>query len=265
MSRHAIVIGAKGFVGSAIVAEARKRGWSVSEVDVDTYEQQRGSTADVLINANGNSKKFLSREDPGLDFDLSVRSTARVLQDFPCARHVHLSTIDVYPDVHHPEANAEEAPIAIEDLSPYGAHKYLAEQLVRHFASDWLILRMGGFVGPGLRKNSIYDLLTGAPLWVHPDSRYQYQHTGFLARTLFDLLDTPCRKEIFNCAGAGTVSLREAAAWLGTEPVSIAEDGVPEHYEVNLDKLSNLIDIPSSQNTVQQFLSDVQRNQVVLS
>lgn len=249
-----IVLGSAGFIGSAIVAEARARGLAVHELDRDTYRP--GLAARWLINANGNSKKFLAREQPALEFDLSVRSVMHSLHDFCVERYCFLSTIDVYDNVRDPAANAEDAPIRRERLSAYGLHKLIAEDLVRHYAPQWLILRMGGFVGPGLRKNSIYDLLKGAPLRVHPDSRYQYQHTRALAATALDLLEAESRCEIWNVAGDGTISLREIAAWIPGARLPAAA-GEPEHYEVNLDKLKAIRTVASTRDTVRRFVQDV--------
>ena len=67
-----IVIGAHGFIGSAIVAEAQQRGYAVTAVDRDNYEAQRGASATLLINANGNSASSLTsatrRKDSSFPF-----------------------------------------------------------------------------------------------------------------------------------------------------------------------------------------------------
>ena len=250
-----LVLGAAGFVGSALVTEARARGLSVLPVTRDSY--QPGLSARWVINANGNSKKFLAREQPAHEFDLSVRSVMQSLHDVRCERYVFLSTIDVYDNVRDPAANAENAIIRRERLSAYGLHKLLAEDLVRHYAPHWLVLRMGGFVGPGLRKNSIYDLLTGAPLRVHPDSRYQYQHTRTLAATALDLLAEGATREIWNVAGRGTISVREMAAWVPGARLPDTTTAAPEHYEINIDKLSARQPVASTTDTVRGFIDDV--------
>ncbi len=257
-----LVLGSAGFVGSAVVAEARSRGLSVHEVDRDTYRS--GLAARWVINANGNSKKFLAREQPAQEFDLSVRSVMQSLHDFRYERYCFLSTIDVYDNVRDPAANAESAVIRREALSPYGLHKLLAEDLVRHYAPHWLILRMGGFVGPGLRKNSIYDLLKGLPLRVHPDSRYQYQSTRALAATALDLLQQGAEKEIWNVAGDGLVSLRDVAS-LVPDAVLPEAKGESEFYEVNLTKLKGTRPVASSRETVTRFIQDVQAGRVILA
>ena len=83
-----LVIGSTGFVGSAIVSEARGRGLVVHEVSRESYRS--GLSARWVINANGNSKKYLAREEPVTDFDLSVRSVLHSLHDFRCETYCFL-------------------------------------------------------------------------------------------------------------------------------------------------------------------------------
>ncbi len=257
-----LVLGSAGFVGSAIVAEAKARGLSVLEIGRMNYTA--GLSARWVINANGNSKKFLAREEPAREFDLSVRSVMQSLHDFHFEHYAFLSTIDVYDNVRDPAQNAETAAIRREHLSPYGLHKLIAEDLVRHYAPQWLILRMGGFVGPGLRKNSIYDLLKGHPLRVHPDSRYQFQHTRALAQTVLDLLAHGVSREVWNVAGSGTISIREIAEWIpnATLPEPL---GTPEHYEINIEKLRRARPVAETRDTVRQFVQNVLEGRETLS
>jgi nucleoside-diphosphate-sugar epimerase len=252
------VLGGKGFVGSGLVEIARQRGYDVTAIDVDEYQANVGKSFDLFINANGNSKKFLAAENPSLEFDLSVRSVARSLQDFKSGLCVHLSTIDVYPNHENPSANEETAPIDISAVSPYGLHKFMAEQLVRFYAKRWLIFRMGGFVGSGLWKNSIYDLIKKKPLRVHPDSVYQYLHKLDLARAIFTVIEKGVEGELFNIAGTGLISLREAAAEVpGYQFAPDAETMKRETYEVSTKKLSALAPLPRSADTVKTFIRDV--------
>jgi nucleoside-diphosphate-sugar epimerase len=252
-----VVLGGSGFVGSAVVAAARQRGIDALAVSRANYAEARGMSCDVLVNANGNSKKYLAAEDPAGEFELSVSSVMRSLADFRPGLYVHLSSIDVYPDHYPPDLNRETCDIRPERLSAYGFHKYLAELLVRRHAARWLILRMGGFVGPGLRKNSIYDLLKARPLRVHADSEYQYLHTSTLGNVVFDLVDRGGHGEIFNAAGAGTVRLSEVASWIpGCDPRTHGENPPLERYEVDTAKLGGLLPLPSTRDTVRRFVAD---------
>lgn len=253
-----LVLGARGFVGSAVCRQARARGYRLIEVEADDYDRHAGAACDILINANGNSRKYLAERDPKLDFDLSVRSVLRSLHDFKPALYVHLSTMDVYPEKADPALNTESAPIEPERLSRYGFHKHLAEQAVRYYAGRWLIFRMAGFVGPGLWKNSIHDLLKGRPLRVHPDSQYQYLHTADLARLVLDAAESGAEGEIFNAAGDGLVRLREVAAWIpGCRPVCEPADAPLERYELNIAKIKARAAVPRTETTVREFVAAV--------
>ena len=255
--RTCAVIGANGFVGSAVAARAAGLGFDVTSITRDSYAHHRGTRFDLVVNANGNSKKFLSRENPGLDFELSVQSVHKAVHDFPAGLHVHLSTIDVYNDVTVPAANREDAVIEPARLSAYGFHKFLAEQIVRRFAPAWIILRMGGFVGPGLKKNSIYDLLQGRPLRVHPDSAYQYLHSGALADLVFDLAGRVSPGSTLNVVGDGVVSLRDIAGLIPGAALTAEPGSKPERYEVNNEALKRLAAVPDSRATVEAFIRDV--------
>lgn len=255
--RTCLVLGAKGFVGSAVAAEAERRGWRLIAVDKDEYTAAVGAACDLLINANGNSKKYLAAANPTLEFDLSVRSVERSLHDVRAELYVHLSSIDVYNDPSTPATSAEDATIDPARLSPYGFHKWLAERLVEHDAPRWLILRMGGFVGPRLWKNSIHDLLTGAPLRVHPDSAYQYLDTRAFARILFDLVGRGLAGEIVNVCGDGVVALREVASWIPGCDLSGVSEGLPlERYEASIARLATLLPVPSTRDAVRAFLGE---------
>lgn len=253
------VLGGRGFVGSAVVEEARHRGWRVTVIGRQEYAEFTGRYFDLFVNADGNSRKYLAQQDPVREFEMSVLSVMRSLKDFSYQKYVLLSSIDVYPDCSDPRNNTEETEIDPARLSPYGFHKYLAELLVRRYAGDWMILRMGGFVGPGLWKNSIYDLLRGYPLRVHPDSRYQYLHTSDLARVLFELLEqAPPQLRIFNVAGEGTISIREAAALIpGAGLRTISPDVPQETYEVNIERVKQFCRIPATRETVARFVRAV--------
>lgn len=256
--RTCIVLGGRGFVGSAIVEEARARGCAVTLVEKDDYDTHIGASADLLVNANGNSKKYLAAQNPELEHELSVRSVEKSLQDFRAGRYVHLSSIDVYPDVRNPAHNRETAAIDPSKLSVYGLHKHEAEERVRAQAKSWLMIRMGGFVGPGLWKNSIHDLLKRQSLRVHPDSEYQYLHTRDLARIVFDLVEAGVEKEIFNVAGDGVISPRAVAAMIPGCDLSGLPPGLPrERYEINVDKIRARAALPRTVETVREFVQNV--------
>ena len=156
------VIGANGFVGSAFVRLLQRR----ADIELITVTRENFDTApvghsDVVIEAACNSKKYLADRDPLAEFELSVTHRLKSLRRFPADLQLHISSVDVYGDLSSPATTTEATPPDLARVSSYGLHKLLAEQLVRHYSPAWLILRLAGMVGPGLRKNPVYDLLHG--------------------------------------------------------------------------------------------------------
>lgn len=254
-----ILIGGNGFVGSAYARVLRKMGLDVLIVGRDNYADCIGAECDVLINANGNSKKFFSKENPKQDFQDSVASVRNSLVDFKFKKYVFLSTSDIYPDCSRPELTKEDSVIDVAAQSPYGFHKYLAEQCVRHIASDWLIIRQGGFVGRGLRKNAVYDVLWGDKVWVHPDSEFQFIGTDESAELVWELVDNKISKDVVNLTALGTISVRDIMQMAGRQ-VPANEEGSSMRYEISTAKAEKLLSLPKSRSSVEAFIwSEIQK------
>lgn len=255
------LIGGRGLVGSAFARVCEASGRPYTILDRETYPKLIGSSCELVINANGNSRKPLATQDPLADFDASVRSVRSSLADFRFQRYVYLSSCDVYPDCSSPELTSEQRQPDITRQSPYGFHKYAAEQCVRHVASrlhkDWLIFRCGGFVGSGLKKNAIFDILSGGPLWLDPSSELQFLHTEDAARLVLALVDNGTRNEVFNLCGRGTVSLREVIAHTGRS-VAVNPRSPLVRYEVDIGKISRALPaphvIPDTRATVLRYV-----------
>ena len=200
-------------------------------------------------------KSGLQPRPPGRDFEESVVSVQTSLKDFSFDHYAYVSSCDVYPDVGEPALNDETTPIEVGRQSHYGFHKLIAEQVVRHHVKTWMILRLGGLIGEGLKKGPIYDLVHGAPLRVHIDSEYQYLDTDVAAAVLFSLAGASRWNEVFNVAGVGTVSLRDVARSIGCMGTGREATGRPERYHINIDKIRRLYRIPDTGAAVSEFLS----------
>lgn len=248
------LIGGRGLVGSAFARLFDATGREYALLDRESYPRYAGQRCSLLINANGNSRKPLAKEKPIEDFDASVRSVRSSLVDFRFDRYIHLSSCDVYPDCTSPALTQEDAVLPAAAQSPYGFHKYLAEQCVQHAASDWLVFRFGGFVGPGLKKNAIFDILKGGPLWLDPQSELQFLHTDDAARLVMELADNrKLSREVFNLCGNGLVRLADAAARTGREVM--VQPGSPRvRYDVSIAKVSRYVSVPSTEDTVLRFV-----------
>jgi nucleoside-diphosphate-sugar epimerase len=248
------LIGGRGFIGSAFARALDNAGADYAIVDRKSYANYAGMRCRVLINANGNSSKLLARETPIRDFDASVRTVRSTVLDFEAELYVYLSSCDVYPDCSSPLTTCEDLPLDPGLQSPYGFHKRLAEECVRHGAKDWMIFRCGGFVGPGLRKNAIFDILRGGPLWLDPASKLQYMHTSAAADIILKLMEEPaCRRQVFNLCGRGAIRLREVVDAMG-RTVMVAPSSPCVEYNVSVDKISSWVELPRTRVAVLDFV-----------
>lgn len=249
-----IVLGGTGLIGASLVAWLREQGRGVLPVSSKNYAEHVGARTKVLINCNGNAVRFLARKDPEWDFDASVVSVHRSLQDFEADLYLYVSTVDVYNRVDDPATNHEGVGICHAELDVYAFHKWTAERLVERFARRSAILRVGTVVGPGLKKNPIYDLLQGHPLHMSLDSELTVIDTGTIARSVEAIVRAEPQREIFNVATSGSVKLRTFQEQTG-RPWSYAPgaEQIVYRYHINNEKLACLLPLPTGWEALAAF------------
>jgi nucleoside-diphosphate-sugar epimerase len=221
------------------------------------YSGAAGGECDVLVYAAGNSVKHLADRDPVADFGQSVSLAVAASKDFRPRLYVLLSSVDVYSDLEHPERTTEDTPLDPLRASMYGFHKQLAELCVRRHNRAWLIVRLAGMVGPGLRKNPVFDVLNGQPVRIPADSRYQFMSTDDVADVVWHLVETGVKNTVFNVCGRGLLTPREIAAIAGRRLTTHAEaeKAQPRIVDVAIDRISTIRDMPSTRTTVERFVA----------
>ena len=252
------IIGAGGFVGSAFVRQAAAAEFEVVPITRENHEAHLGSAFDILVDAAGNSKKYLADEDPEEDFRRSVDHRLRTLLSFRADVHLHVSSVDVYEDLTSPATTREDRVIdGPRSSSRYGFHKLLAEDLVRHYAKEWLIVRLAGMVGPELRKNPVFDVLHDRPLRIHPDSRYQYMLTDDAARISLRLVSDGVRREAINVCGSGVISPKQIADLAGRtmDLRELPSTAVPRVVEASVEKLAGRGFSVDTTETIRSFVN----------
>lgn len=239
-------------MGSAMSRHARERGLDVHAVGREDYATARGQRFDLVVFAAGNARRYLADRDPAGDLEASVAAVYRAIADFPTARFVLASSVDVYAHPGRPELTREDAPIDLARLSTYGFHKRLAELVVMRQAASWLIVRLGQMVGPGLRKGPVYDLLNEERLRVSPASRYPFLHTASVAELTFALLAGGARDAVFNVCGRGSVTLESVLALRRLRRA--APDAPIETYAIDIGASAARLDVPSSWDEVRAWV-----------
>ena len=254
-----LLVGAQGFVGSAFNRLLTQRGIPHQAITRESYPGAVGSTGTVLVNASANSRKYLADQDWRADFDASVESVLQTLSDFKVELYVLLSSVDVYNVLDDPDRNGEDAVIDPLRLSTYGLHKFIAEACVRRHAPRWLIVRLAGMVGPGLKKNPVFDVLNGRPLSIHPDSQYQFMSTDAVAGVVWRLIEAGETNKVVNVCGVGLISPRQISVMAGM-PLVVAPDAAaskPRIVHVNTRLAASIAGLPDTRTTITEFIARV--------
>ncbi|ABM02311.1 hypothetical protein Ping_0453 [Psychromonas ingrahamii 37] len=145
------LIGYSGFVGSILLKQSDfkslYRSTNISEI--------KNKTFDTVVCAAAPAVKWLANKEPEQDKQ-SINSLIAHLSTIKCKTFILISTVDVFKDS---SEVVESTPVNIAGLHPYGLHRYQLEEFVKKNFPHHLIVRLPGLVGPGLKKNVIYDFL----------------------------------------------------------------------------------------------------------
>ena len=194
------IIGALGFIGKSI-ALTLKKDFEIIEITKSNYRSHVGEEFDVLINANGNSTKFLANRYPERDFKASVTTVVNSLYDFTFDKYIYISSIDV-----------EKANIG----NVYGSNRYLAEQVVSKYINNWVIVRCCAVIGKDARKGIVNDIMTDQEVYLTPDSKLQLITASEVASQVEKCLYAK-RNEIIRLYSKTNISVKVIAGILKKE------------------------------------------------
>lgn len=145
------LIGSTGFVGQTLL---RERDFDACYHSTDIH-QIDGQHFDLLICAGVKAVKWYANQHAQED-RAGIDNLIAHLKTVTAQRMVLISTVDVFAQ---PIGVYEDTSPSTEALCPYGANRLYLEHFVQQAFPHALIVRLPGLVGPGLKKNIIYDLL----------------------------------------------------------------------------------------------------------
>ncbi|TWI53551.1 hypothetical protein IQ22_02770 [Pseudomonas duriflava] len=145
------LIGYSGFVGSTLLKQKTFEGQFRSTNIAEVGEQPYG----MVVCAGAPAQKWIANREPEADRE-KIEGLIAHLKRIQCETFVLISTVDVFGS---PINVTEETPVNEEGLHAYGLNRRLLEKFVETHFENHLIVRLPGLVGPGLRKNVIYDFL----------------------------------------------------------------------------------------------------------
>ena len=145
------LIGYSGFVGSTLL----KQGSFESLYRSTNIKEIEGKSFDTVVSAGAPAQKWIANQEPEADRH-KIDSLIAHLKTIKCKTFILISTVDVFKS---PREVDEDTPVDESELHAYGRHRRLLEKFVEGHFDNHLIVRLPGLVGPGLRKNVIFDFL----------------------------------------------------------------------------------------------------------
>lgn len=144
------LIGYSGFVGSTLLKQTHFDALFNSS----NIHEIAGREFDRVVCAGAPAQKWIANQDPAADLD-KIQSLMNRLRTVRCKTFILISTVDVFQ---RPRDVDEDSPVPEDGLHAYGLHRRYLERFVQDHFPAHLVVRLPGLVGPGLRKNVIFDL-----------------------------------------------------------------------------------------------------------
>jgi nucleoside-diphosphate-sugar epimerase len=201
------VVGARGFVGAALVKAFSERA-EVTAVARDNYAAARSRSYDVVVNSAMPAGRFWAKSNPLADFAETVQKTADLFHGWTFRRFIQISSVS--------------ARCQLDTV--YGRHKAAAEKVCA--AAETLVVRLGPMYGPSLSKGVLIDMLHARPVFVAGESRYGFAPLDYVASWV---AANHQRTGLVEVGARDSVELREVARHLGR---TIEFQGAADHQEM---------------------------------
>ncbi len=251
------IAGAAGFIGLFLARSLERRGATV--VPLGRADPLPEDHFDAVVDANGDSRRFWANENPHESFQANVLSVSERMDRIRCGTYLYLSTIDVYGSRRGDKAeNHEHASIDGLELETYGLHKWMAERIVLRQAERPLILRLGTVIGPGLKKNPVFDACNGGIIRQTPYSTLSLIDLATVEAVVWRLLDGG-EWGIFNATSRESVTVQRALELVtgttGRSEYEYDDALLTTDYAINVDRLAALMPLPTAEEVLQGYLA----------
>lgn len=205
------VIGANGFVGSAISAqiEINANYQLIRVVREDDFESKLQS-ADVVIYAANPAGRFKAESDPMLDFTETADKSFRFLSLTKQKKFLLISSLSCKTQLN----------------TNYGRNRRFCELLA--LAQGAVVVRLGPMFGGTRKQDTLHDLLAHRPVYVAPETRYAYADVTWAGRKIVEFIDV-CTG-VYEIGARNAVSLGELRDIFGSKSIFSGADDtqIPE-------------------------------------
>lgn len=253
------LVGGKGLVGSAFARYFKKNKIKFQIITRQNRKKFFGKFANIIIDCNGNGSKRKGNDYPFFDFKTAVESVVENLNKIKFNRYIYISSIYTYPKLKNRNMTIENKKVNYNELSPYGFSKRIAELYVKKFAKNYLIVRLPFLVGPGLKRNSVYDLSHYKKTFNTLSSKINWIHTDTIAKIVMILLSKKISNQTFNIASKNSITVKKIVNLCGLTINQIKK--TKKTYEktlINTDKLKKFVTLPESSVEIKKYINEIE-------
>ena len=236
---YVLITGAHGFLGRNSAKFFNSLGYDVTGIGLGTWDDENfkkfginrwiedevslenlkklGVNFDIIIHCAGSGSVGNSLLNPLNDFQMTVNSTASILEYM---RITGFTGKMIYPSSASVYGIKEKFPIketdTLEPISPYGYHKKIVEELCKSYVANYnlsvSIIRFFSIYGWELRKQLLWDACkkfssaagrvefygTGSEIrdWIHVDDAVKLIYKATQSKTGFEIINGASGKGI---------------------------------------------------------------------
>jgi len=229
------VLGAKGFLGSNITTALRDK-HTITSITKDNYSTYKNNSFDIFINTAGNKFNYWANQFPNKDFKISTLPVYDSLFNFKINKYIFMSSTATYDSDSH-----------------YGFNKILSENIIKRYASDYIILRCCYVIDKNIDKGIISDIINDIPLFISADSTMQFITRDGLSNIIKNIIDLDISNSSFNVGGIGAIKIKDIEDIIGKK-LLYQTNAQERHYEMNIDKLSAIVKLKTSYEYVKDII-----------
>jgi len=230
------VMGHTGFLGSAVYEILSKQFDNV--IGISSKDNDCSLFFDAVVNCAGVSARYLVARYPDKAYT-TEKEIARRIEGMSFERLIHVSSV---------------CATVIEEAHPYNLMKLYMENRYREIVqptSRLVVIRPGGMVGKGIKKNVVFDILNDKPIFVTADSIHYYISTDDIANIISLIIKDDNLEGIIDVAGDGSVTVKEICQILEKKPKQFGT--MKEEYSIGIDKLKTFFQPKSSAEYIKEI------------
>lgn len=203
------VTGADGFLGKRLCSFLEKKGYDVVRYGSDNLDIRNefkiSNDIEAIYHLAALNKPYFSKTNPMETFRTNVLGTLNLLEAVKSSnvkKIIFTSSILVYKNL---KKTKETDSVAYNGIYPYGLEKLIAEEYIKIYSGlsgfEYIIFRISGIYGPGMRKNPVFDIIQGflngkVKLFVNRNSVYNFVYIDDVVSALEKSLNW--KNEILN-------------------------------------------------------------------